>query len=115
MIEIDNAHEEYARKHKQGPQIAAAGSDIDYSYEYNYINEKEINVTENKKKEDGDRLVGGTRSSTRFSQQFKFEEKKFIRIFPFVVGWNLHGFPDMMSCSGEILMRTFLYWISYRT
>ena len=29
-------------------------------------------------------------------------EKNLVRVFPFVVGWNQHGFPNQMSCSGEI-------------
>ena len=29
-------------------------------------------------------------------------EKNLVRAFPFVVGWNQHGFPNQMSCSGEI-------------
>merc|ERR1719222_1174216 len=43
--------------------------------------------------DDGDRLVGGKISSTR--------------VFPFVVGWNQHGFPNQMSCSGSLITPTY--------
>ena len=72
---------------------------------YEYVNEKEIDVRE-KGKDDGDRLVGGESSSTRLSQQLKFEEKTVIRIFPFMVLWNPSGFRQTI-CSGEILMMNF--------
>ena len=29
--------------------------------------------------------------------------KNAFREFPFLVGWNAHGFPNVLSCSGEIL------------
>ena len=72
---------------------------------YEYVNEKEIDVRE-KGKDDGDRLVGGEISSTRLSQQLKFEEKNVIRIFPFMVLWNPSSFSQA-KCSGEILMMNF--------
>merc|ERR1719222_653123 len=43
--------------------------------------------------DDGDRLVGGKISNTR--------------VFPFVVGWNQHGFPNQMSCSGSLITPTY--------
>jgi len=63
---------------------------------YEYVDEKEIDSRENEEKgmDDGDRLVGGKISSTR--------------VFPFVVGWNQHGFPNQMSCSGSLITPTYV-------
>ena len=70
---------------------------------YEYVDEKEIDSRkkEERGKDDGDRLVGGKITNTRFTSQHFRERKNLLRKFPFVVGWNQYGMQGQMSCSGE--------------